>query len=451
MFRPYLTLLVAAAFVLAGGLVPLRSGPATGGSVSLIGSGLAALVSQPAMAQRKRRRSLGSILFGRRTVKRRTVRRRKANRAAVERRAARKAARRAARRKAARRKAQRARTRSAAKPPARVKRRTAKAKKPRRRAVVRRAAAPAAAAAAVASAATSDAVEAPAAPVETKTVMVVGDFYGGGLAFGLARGLDEASGIVVDKRTVSNSGLIRDDVVDWPKRITELAAETKPDFIIVQLGSNDRQLLQTAQGKFPPRSPEWDAAYKKRIAAVAASLKATNVPFLWVGVPPVRFKSMNRDFLVFNEWYEEAAKAAGGKFVDVWDGFTDAEGDYVRSGPDVSGRIVVLRGKGGINMTNRGKDKLGWYATAIVEKALAGPKVFTTLPTFDLGSPEIAKQVYNPARTGRTNVVKLDDPALHGTDGLAGAGDLTVAAPVGTTSAPSGRADDASWPGLAGG
>ena len=97
-------------------------------------------------------------------------------------------------------------------------------------------------------------------------------------------------------------------------------------------------------------------------------------------------------------------------------------------------------------MTPRGKDKLAWYATATLKKALEGPKIYTELPVFDFGSPQIAKKVYNPARTGRTTVVKLDDPNVDGTSGLAGAGDLEPAEPKVADAVPTGRADDFSWP-----
>ena len=435
LYRSFAVVLVALAMSVAGAFVPVRFVQGPSGQAAPVAASALALVAAPAAhAQRARKRSLMSILFGRRDARRRAVKRR----SGVQ------------RRRTVRRK-KRARKVRKAKRPARVQRRTARAKpkkrKQRRRAVVRRKA-PAAAAAAVAgtaAAATSE-EDVAVAPAETKKVLVIGDFYAGGLAFGLERNLDESTGIVVDKRTVASSGLVREDVVDWPERIPELVAEAKPDYIVLQIGSNDRQLMRTPGGNFKPREGGWDESYKARIDKVAAALKATNVPFLWVGVPPVRFKSMNRDFLVFNEWYAEAAKAAGGKFVDVWDGFSDADGNYVRSGPNVAGQIVVLRGKDGINMTNRGKDKLGWYAAEPVAKALEGPRVFTELPTFNLGSPEIAKQVYNPARTGRTVVVKLDDPTVDGVEGLAGAGELKPAVPVLRDAAPAGRADDFSWP-----
>ena len=421
MLRRFVVVLLAFFITAGGALFSVRTEPSTA-PVPLVAA-LSVFASTEADAQRARRRSLMSVLFGRRNVRRRAVKRR-----GTVRRSARRTGKRATRTRTARRPARSNRRVTA-------KRRTAT---PRRQ-VARTAPAATAGAAAAAGAAIT-------APAETRTVLVVGDFYGGGVAFGLERGLDDASAIEVDKRTVASSGLVREDVVNWPERLAEIVAKEKPDYIVLQIGSNDRQLMRTANGDFKPREPAWDAEYKRRIDEMAKALKATGVPFLWVGVPPVRFKSMNRDFLVFNEWYAAAAKEAGGRFVDVWDGFSDENGNYTRSGPDVSGRIVVLRGKDGINMTNRGKSKLGWYVTGILEKALAGPKVFTALPTIDLGSPEIAKQVYNPERTGRTLVVKLGEADASNATGLAGAGELEPARPVTVKEVPAGRADDFSWP-----
>ena len=388
-------------------------------------TGLTVDLSGVAVAQeRRRRRSLLRSLFGRREVRRSRVERRKAR----------------PRRATQRRKVRRKRTvRRKAKPRRQV-RRARKAKRRTTRTPRRRRAAAAAAVAA-----------APAVVEKqegARKVLVIGDFFADGLAWGLRNRLSDAENIVVVEKAKGASGFVRDDHYDWPERLPELVEAEKPDYIVFQIGSNDRQLLRTAGGGVKPREPEWDAAYKARIEEMAKALKETGKPFLWVGVPPVRFTGMNRDFLVFNEWYKAAAEAAGGSYTDVWDGFSDAEGKYSRSGPNEQGRIVTLRAKDGINLTKRGRTKLAYYAEAPVRKALsgAGSTFLTSLPAIDLGSPVISEQVYNPARTGRTVVVKLNDPSLYGTDALAGAEKpAEPSAPAPAAAAPAGRADNWAW------
>ena len=91
------------------------------------------------------------------------------------------------------------------------------------------------------------------------------------------------------------------------------------------------------------------------------------IPMIWVGLPPVSKGNMNTDYLKFNEIYRQTVEAYGGVYVNVWDGFVDTEGRYVRAGPDVNGQIVALRRADGINMTQAGYDKLAFFAEKAVK------------------------------------------------------------------------------------
>ncbi len=388
------------------------------------------LALSEAAAQEKKRRSLFSVLFGSRSVKRKTVRR-KLKRKKVRRRVK-------ARRKTTRKK-----------PVKRVVvRRKAITKKVNRAAVRRKAVTPAA-----------------VAPVEVieklenaKRVLVIGDFIGGGLADGLDTALENNAAVEVVDKTKASSGLVRTDIVNWPQKLPELIAEVKPSYIVNLVGTNDRQVLGENGKRLKKRTPDWDAAYQGRIKNLATSLQQTGLPFVWIGVPPVRFKSMNNDFLVFNEWYRQAATSAGGKFVDVWDGFADAEGNYTRSGPDINGQIVLLRRKDGINLTPAGRRRLAFYVEGEVSKLLSGSLQFATrddLSGVSIVVPE--EDRYDPAKTGKTVVIRLNDPASDGADKLAGeVVDLSqqlgvsAAVPISVSARPrdgnSQRADNFSWP-----
>jgi len=290
-----------------------------------------------------------------------------------------------------------------------------------------------------------------------KTVMVIGDFFAASLADGLEKSLVDNALVTVLDKSSGSSGFVRSDIVDWPNEVTKLVEEFKPNYIVAMLGSNDRQLLVSEGKRLKKRTPEWDEAYQKRLAALGASLKATRIPFTWVGLPPVRFSSMNKDFLVFNEWYQKAAADAGGKFVDVWDGFSDAKGAYSRSGPDVNGQIVLLRGKDGLNMTKAGRRRLAFYVEGTVRKRLGDSSglIATTLDGLeDLSLSEPQAPSYDPAKSGITVVVSLDDPKVDGASELAGGEAPTPAVKVDATTVPvevtpvlkTGRADNYTWP-----
>ena len=295
---------------------------------------------------------------------------------------------------------------------------------------------------------------------DAKSVLVIGDFFAGGLADGLVVAL-RANGIVkVEDKSRGLSGFVRSDVVDWPARAKEILEEVQPSYVVVLLGSNDRQLLRTDGKKLKTRSEEWDAEYQKRVNALAETLQQSRIPFSWVGLPSVRFASMNKDYVVFNEWYRKAATNAGGQYVDVWDGFTDAEGSYTRSGPDINGQIVLLRAKDGINLTKAGRRRLAYYVEGDIVKLLGGGENVPTSGFEDLSGVGIAAPRaprYDPANSGKTVVIRLNEPSADGAGELAGAeinlnrqvdqpGAVPVSLRQGDGSPNLLRADNYSWP-----
>ncbi|MGI9366990.1 MAG: SGNH/GDSL hydrolase family protein [Rhizobiaceae bacterium] len=268
---------------------------------------------------------------------------------------------------------------------------------------------------------------------DARVVLVVGDFFAGGLADGLTTALAQSATIRVVDKSKGLSGFVRSDIVDWSQELPNLIAETKPSYIVAMLGSNDRQLMREDGKRLKKETPEWLAAYTKRVEGLGQVLQSSGINYAWIGLPPVRFKTMNKDFLVFNEIYKKAATSFTGRFFDVWDGFSDADGNYSRSGPDVNGQIVLLRSKDGINLTRAGKRRLSYYVESTVNKLLGGAAGESGLAGvgFDLDTVPLASPQYDPAKTGRTVIVRLDDPKADGGDQLAGETVEFPSSPVG--------------------
>jgi hypothetical protein len=130
---------------------------------------------------------------------------------------------------------------------------------------------------------------------------------------------------------------------------------------------------------------------------------------------------MNTDYLVFNESFRTGTEAAGGKFIDVWDGFTNAEGQFVSAGPDINGQIVRLRNSDGINMTRAGMSKLAFYVEREIRRMIGLGAQTQVASLSGLDSPAAALEPqYDPATTGRTIVIGLDSPQADGADFLEG-------------------------------
>ncbi|MCJ8309547.1 MAG: DUF459 domain-containing protein [Rhizobiaceae bacterium] len=297
---------------------------------------------------------------------------------------------------------------------------------------------------------------------DAKVILVVGDFFASGLADGLTTALAQVPNLRVVNKTKGLSGFVRTDIVDWSVDLQPLVDEYKPSYIVAMLGSNDRQQIRVDGQRLKKQTPEWTAAYTERVNNLGKALKDTGINYAWVGLPPVRFKSMTKDFLAFNEIYGKAATGLRGQFFDVWDGFSDAEGNYSRSGPDINGQIVLLRSKDGINLTRAGKRRLSYYVEGAIRRLFGadfgGPGALAGTG-FDAGTISIKSPDYDPAKTGKTIVVRLNDPAADGGDVLAGEkidlsnGPAQLVAvpavadqPTEAAIAVSGRVDNFSWP-----
>jgi len=256
-------------------------------------------------------------------------------------------------------------------------------------------------------------------------ILVVGDFLAGGMARELRKLYASNPNIVVINKTDPSSGLVRDDVIDWPKRIPELITELKPIAVVNLVGMNDRQKLWKYPGQPEKLSAKWLEEYNKRVTTITTATASNKVPLVWVGLPPVRSTRMNTDYLIFNEIYRTKIElTGGGEYVDIWDGFTNEEGKFVSAGPDINGQIVRLRGQKGINMTRAGRAKLAFFADKALRKigvvGNEGNFEFASLGTINLNSAQPNAPQYDPVGTGRTNIIALGSPSLDGGSALEG-------------------------------
>lgn len=282
---------------------------------------------------------------------------------------------------------------------------------------------------------------------EALTLLVVGDFLARGVADALEDALADEPGIVVVDRSNGSSGIVRDDFYDWSVVLPDLIDELEPAFVVMMIGTNDRQEMRTADGRFDLRSEGWDAAYAERVDALAAILAPFGEQAIWIGQPPMRSRSMSADMAYFNSLYDAAAERYGIAFLDIWDAFADQEGRYTVAGPDVDGQTRTLRADDGFSFTAAGRAKVAFFVEGAIDLA-AGEGGFVLVP--DAGGVEIE----NGVRRVVGPVLVLGDPPAGASAEL-----MTTPVPIPVNSLlyrffvrgeplPNvpGRADDFSWP-----
>jgi hypothetical protein len=215
-------------------------------------------------------------------------------------------------------------------------------------------------------------------------------------------------------------------------------------------------------------SESWVNNYVQRIDGMVDTLRVYGRPFFWVTAPPMRSSSASRDMATYNDYYKPRVTAAGGHFVDIWNGFTNEDGRYISSGPDVDGQLRALRDSDGINFTRAGRLKLAFYVERDIRRltglGTGGADLFASTSgatQIEIG-PDGKQRLVGP-------VISLSDPLpgasveLAGApqvfgDSLIGGAGLTKPAPetdssqyrlvVRGVALPSavGRADDYTWP-----
>jgi hypothetical protein len=290
---------------------------------------------------------------------------------------------------------------------------------------------------------------------DARKILVVGDFVAGGLAWGLEQAFAEEPKITVIDKSNDNSGLVRADHYDWNAALLDTLNEVQPDLIVLAFGANDRQQLRDGGARHALRSDVWVATYTQRITGIVDTLKVYGRPFFWLGAPPMRATAASSDMAYLNVLYKPRVQAGGGYFIDIWNGFSNKDGRYVASGPDVEGQVRQLRTRDGINFTRAGRLKLAFYVEREIRRQTGfGSGRIDLLATVTLGNqieiaPDGSKLLVGP-------IISLNDPLPGLSTDLAGE---TAASPPGEDSPQykmvvrgevppgvAGRIDDFAWP-----
>jgi hypothetical protein len=184
------------------------------------------------------------------------------------------------------------------------------------------------------------------------------------------RALGAASGLMqVSVEAHGGTGLARPDVFDWPA-LAEAGAPAGPiDAVVVLLGTNDGQGLNTPQGWVEFGSPEWEAAYGELVGSLMDQLLGVGRRVYWVGQPimgGVHFDSLMRR--INSVVREEAAARLDARIIDIYRLFQEEDGGFTTQLVDESGTLVTVRSTDGIHYTSGGGRRL---AEAVWE-ALAG-------------------------------------------------------------------------------
>jgi uncharacterized protein len=233
---------------------------------------------------------------------------------------------------------------------------------------------------------------------DTYRTYVIGDAMGDGIAVGLADALRDEKSIEFFKKTKSSSGFTRPDIQDWAAVVKETSAKEKFHVAIIVVGAADRRPIPIATDKKRPflvGSDEWKQEYGRRVDEFLRAFRRSSAAIYWVGLPVMKAANASEDMQMINAIIREKVSVHGGKFIDTWNGFTDVNGQYSQSGPDIAGKVKPLRDGDGVHFTKDGYRKLAHFVERELRRDLAIAKAERSVP---LAGAEAEQRRVNPAK-----------------------------------------------------
>jgi hypothetical protein len=200
-------------------------------------------------------------------------------------------------------------------------------------------------------------------------VVVVGDSLAAGLGVYLEREF-RPSLVRLSRQGRISTGLARLDHFDWLGAMQQIEDSFRPDLIVVMLGDNDNQGLQSPTGQLETDigNTRWPQGYEDRVERMTRIGVDGGAHVVWVGLPVVKHKErwpvMRRQNAIYRSVIERTPNAL---YVDTWDRFTTPEGDYTPFYRH-DGKVELIRATDGFHFNPRGYEL---DAQAVADAAIA--------------------------------------------------------------------------------
>jgi hypothetical protein len=200
------------------------------------------------------------------------------------------------------------------------------------------------------------------------TILVIGDSLGLDLQYGMSQtlGEDPLSHLIQD--AVGDTGLTNSSYYDWPENLAREIAVDHPKLLVVMLGANDWQGMETPSGPEPPGNAIWIKNYKERVAAMMSEATEKGVRVLWIGLPIMGIPAFSADMATLNSIYLAQERVHPGVwFVPTWKLFSTSSGAYAEYLP-VDGSLVQVRDSDGVHVDPpAGTQLLGHYVVENID------------------------------------------------------------------------------------
>lgn len=213
-------------------------------------------------------------------------------------------------------------------------------------------------------------------PTNELRVVVVGDSLAAGLGVYLEREFRPQL-VRLSRQGRISTGLSRLDYFDWMTAMRQIENGFEPDLVVVMIGDNDNQSLQSPGGKTVAEigSFEWPKGYEARVEEFSRIAVDGGAHVAWVGLPIVQRKERWDVMQRQNDIFERVViPEPNALYVDTWDRFSTRDGQYTPFHWQ-DGKAEVIRAADGLHFTPRGYELVAEAVTeAVVDQFRLTPK-----------------------------------------------------------------------------
>ncbi|AZI14078.1 SGNH/GDSL hydrolase family protein [Avibacterium paragallinarum] len=198
-------------------------------------------------------------------------------------------------------------------------------------------------------------------------VFFAGDSLMQGIAPHLRRELKNQYGINSIDLSKQSTGLSYPNAFDWPKTIeTTLTKNQNIKLLILFLGPNDPWDMpgEPAWRYVKFKSPEWETLYRKRIQRIVQAAKNNNVEIIWLGIPFMKSKKLNKQTRYIDNLYFEETNGYAHWFPTD---YLLSKGEKYTDSIEINGKNTRVRSKDGIHFSLKGQQYLAQQLFELIE------------------------------------------------------------------------------------
>lgn len=216
---------------------------------------------------------------------------------------------------------------------------------------------------------------------DTYQIRVVGDSLAEGLLGAMNERMAGEARVQINRRLWTMN---RITINRFDNELAALLTDLQKDRVhiaVIMLGVHERRNIRAPDGvshRFGTR--EWRTEYARRVDLLMKGLKSNGIAVYWLGAPTMRSSGADADTQIINDVIRERAYLNGLKYIDTVASFSDGQEGYSAYGPDLSGKISLLRWRDGVHFTYRGYEKLAHFLERELKRDLAAAKSERSIP-----------------------------------------------------------------------